>query len=188
MSELNKIVEKYIDFEKRVRAVMDTICVQHCGNCDNVCCRQQFCRETIESPFLSLLREKAPPPTTYSSEFGWLTETGCGLCIGRAPVCYEFLCTDIFASQKTKFDRSMIEVLSELISHIGKNAIGRRHLVEILHREDLHRIKLSRFEKKLQEAEAAFEAVTAYLIKDSFEDKFTPILPTKIVSFSAASR
>jgi len=40
----------------------------------------------------------------------------------------------------------------------------------------------------MQEAAAVFEAATAYLIKDSFEDKFTPILATKIISFSAASR
>ena len=79
----------------------------------------------------------------------------------------------------------MIKVLSELITHIGKNAIGRRHLVEILYREDLHRIKFSRFEKRLQEAESAFEVVTAYLNKDAFEDKFTPIL-AKITSFSGA--
>lgn len=176
MSELNKIVEKYIDFEKRLRAFMDTICAQHCRNCDDVCCRQEFCRETIESPFLSLLREKAPPLETYSSEFGWLTETGCALCMGRAPVCYEFLCTDILASQKTKFDRSMIKVLSALINHLGKNALGPRHLVEILHKEDLHRLRLARFEKRLNDAEAGLNVVTTYLRNQSFDGRYLPIL------------
>ena len=175
MSELKKIVKKYIDFEKRLRAVMERICAKHCGNCHNVCCRQEFCQETIESPFLTLLREKAPPLTTYNSEFGWLTESGCALSIGRAPVCYEFLCTDILASQKTKFDRSMIKILSTLINHLGKNALGPRHLVEILHKEDLHRLRLARFEKRLKDAEAGLNVVTTYLRNQSFDGVYLPI-------------
>ncbi len=185
MVELDRIIEKYINFEKNMRMMMDTLCARHCAHCNKVCCRQDFCWETIESPFLTLLREKYPPPTTYSTEAGWLTETGCALCIGRAPVCYEYLCPTILASRETKFDRYMIKVLAALTTHIGKNALGSRHLVEILIREDLQRIKLSRFEKRLNEAQDAFIAVAAYLKKKSFEHTFIPVL-AKIIPFSDA--
>lgn len=183
MSELDCIIEKYINFEKNVRVMTDTICAHHCAHCDKVCCNQDFCRETIESPFLSHLLEKYSPPTTYRTESGWLTETGCGLFIGRPPVCYEFLCENILASQKSDFDRYLIKILSALMTHIGKNAAGRRHLVELLHKDDLHRMRPSRFEKKLQEAQAAFGVLAAYLEKKNFENHYIAIL-AKIIPYS----
>jgi hypothetical protein len=177
MSELDRIIDKYINFEKNVRVMTDTICGPHCAHCDKVCCKPDFCRETIESPFLSHLLEKYPPPTTYSTESGWLTDTGCGLFIGRPPVCYEFLCENILASQQSEFDCYIMKILSALMTHIGKNAAGRRHLVELLHKDDLHRMRPLRFEKKLQEAQAAFGVVAAYLEKNSLRTILLLSLP-----------
>jgi len=163
--------------------MMDSVCVRHCSRCDKVCCNQDFCRETVDSPFLSHILEKYPPPTSYSNDSGWLTDSGCRLLIGRPPVCYEFLCESILASQKSEFDRYMIKILSALMTYTGKNAAGGRHIVELLHNDDLHRMRLLRFEKKLQEAQAAFGVVAAYLGKKYFEDDSLAIL-AKIIPYS----
>ena len=99
-------------------------------------------------------------------------------------MCYEFLCENILASQKSEMDRHMVKILSALMTHIGKNAAGGRHIVELLHKDDLHRMRRWRFEKKLQEAQAAFGVVAAYLEKKTFEyDSFailTRIIPYQI--------
>ena len=182
MSELDDIIEKYLDFEKDVRLMMDSVFARHCSCCDKVCCKRDFCRETIESPFLSHILEKSPPSANYDPESGWLTDVGCRLFIGRPPVCYEFLCEDILASQKSGFDRYMVKILSALMTHTGKNAAGGRHMVELLHQDDLHRMRLLRFEKKLQEARAAFGVVAAYMEKKYFEDKSLAIL-AKIIPY-----
>ena len=182
MSELDNIIEKYLNFERDVRVMMDSVCARHCSRCDKICCNQDFCQETIESPFLSHILKAYSPSTTYTTVSGWLTDTGCGLSIGRPPVCYEFLCESILASQKSEFDCYMVKILSALMTHIGKNAAGGRHLVELLHKDDLHRIRLLQFEKKLQEAQAAFGVVAAYLGKEIFENHSFAIL-TKIVPY-----
>jgi hypothetical protein len=159
---------------------MIAICAPQCRGCTNVCCREELCRETIEAPFLCLLHEKNLPSNSYNSRKGWLTKKGCALSTGRAPVCYHFLCTDILAAQNTQLDRYMLEVLAALINHIGKNALGDRHLVEILDLDDLHRLKLPRFSKKLHEARAAFNAVEAHLNTGCLDENSIPDL-TKIL-------
>ena len=182
MSELDDIIEKYLSFEKDVRLMMDSVCAGHCSCCDKLCCNQEYCRETIESPFLSYILENYLPSTNYDTESGWLTDSGCRLFIGRPSVCYEFLCEDILASQKSEFDRYIFKILSALMTHTGKNAAGGRHMVELLHQDDLHRMRLLRFEKKLQEARAAFSIVAAYLGKKYFEDDSLAIL-AKIIPY-----
>jgi hypothetical protein len=180
MSDLDKIIEKYIDFEKSLQAAMIAVCTGYCSACTTVCCREELCRETVEAPFLCLLRKEAPALAAYSSDGGWLSDNGCALSMGRAPVCYHFLCTDILAAHNTQLDRYMLEVLAALINHIGKNALGDRHLVEILDLDDLYCVKLPRFSKKLHEARAAFNAVEAYLNTRCFDEKSIPDL-TKIL-------
>jgi hypothetical protein len=162
MTDLDILFCKYAQFEENVNAAMTGMCAGFCRVCARVCCREEFCRETIESPFLSLLHHKFSPPAAYSSENGWLTPAGCALSIGRAPVCYHFLCRDIRASQPTQTDGYVLEVLGALINHVGKYALGRRHVVEIMNVDDLHRVKRLRFEKRLSQAQAAFNVIMAY--------------------------
>ena len=183
MSELENIIEKYVNFERDVRVIMDSVCARYCSCCDRVCCNQDFCRETIESPFLSHILEEYPPATNYSTESGWLTPTGCGLLMGRPPVCYEFLCDAIVVPQQSKFDRYVIKILSTLITHIGKNAAGGRHFVELLQKYDLQRVRALRFEKKLEEARTAFGVIEAYLAKKKLEINAFDIL-AKIIPYS----
>ena len=162
MAELDILLDEYAQFEERLRKVMNAMCIPHCCACNQVCCRGELCRETIESPFMSLLRQKFPPPSAYCSQNGWLTRTGCALGIGRAPVCYHFLCSDILVSQPTPIDAYLLKVLAALINYIGKNALGRRHLVEIMNPDDLLRVKLLRFKKKLAEARVVLNIIVDY--------------------------
>jgi len=57
------------------------------------------------------------------------------------------------SAQPTSRDRKNLELLGLLISGMGKNALGSRHLVEIMLNEKLQRVRFSRFEKRLGKAE-----------------------------------
>jgi hypothetical protein len=162
MTDLDILLRDYAAFEEKVRSAMTGKCAAHCRVCTRICCREELCRETIESPFLCLLRQKFPPRAAYSSQKGWLTPTGCALSSGRPPVCYHFLCSDILASQPAPIACYLLEVLAALINHIGKNALGGRHLVEIMNPDDLYRVKLSRFKKRLAETRSAFNMIVSY--------------------------
>ena len=163
---------------------MTAMCAAHCCACPRVCCREELCRETRESPFLHLLSRNFPPSTGYSSQNGWLTQNGCALSIGRAPVCYHFLCSEILVSRPTPLDGYMLEVLAALVNHIGKNALGRRHLVEIMNPDDLGRVKLSRFKKKLAQAQTALNIIMDYFDHGNLDDenisKLSRILPLRL--------
>lgn len=159
ISDIEKIIHQYTSFETDVREAIETLCAPYCRDCVNICCKPTFCQETIDSPFLSRLREKFPPKIRYSNKHGWLTEKGCALLTGRPPVCYEFFCRDILTALSDDSRRHDIEALGRLISHIGKNALGSRHLVEIMTSDKLHRVRYSRFERRLAEAEAVFAAI-----------------------------
>ncbi|MBW2408263.1 MAG: hypothetical protein JRF72_00595 [Deltaproteobacteria bacterium] len=162
MADLDILLREYAQFEDRLRKVMSGICAPHCRACSRVCCREELCRETIESPFLSLLRQKFPPPSAYCSQNGWLTRSGCALSIGRAPVCYHFLCTDILDARRTPIDCYMLEVLADLVNHLGKNALAGRHLVAIMNPDDLYRLKFKRFKKRLTLVRNVYHIIVDY--------------------------
>ncbi|MBU4208911.1 MAG: hypothetical protein KKH84_00145 [Proteobacteria bacterium] len=180
-SELDSILKQYSSFEIRVGKAIGDICAKHCSVCSSVCCKPEFCRETIESSFLSLLNKKFPPVSGYSKKRGWLTATGCILSAGRPPVCYEYLCSSIMEVQPDDMHRYVINVLSMLVSHIGKYTLGRRHLIEILDEKELKKVKIIRFKKQLNEAKAAFNAFKSY-IKNEHLDKTSLQAFEKIVS------
>ena len=62
--------------------------------------------------------------------------------------------------------RYALTLLSNLVNHIGKKALGRKHIVELQEASELKRINFARFEKQLDEADAAFKRVRAYLDGD----------------------
>ena len=158
-SELFQIVKEYADFEARVRPWIAKLCGPHCAVCETVCCRPEYCRESIDSPFLALLRKKYPPPTKYSVERGWLTPNGCALVCGRPPVCYQFNCQKITAALPDDARRHLMKVLSNLVPHAGRRALGGRHIVEIMDTAGLAQVKITRFRQRLAEARQAFEVI-----------------------------
>jgi hypothetical protein len=159
MEDLDHIVKDYAAFEAEVRAYSSELWFQWCSNCRKVCCNAIYCRETLDSPFLQLLLKQQPQRFSASIQNGWLGEAGCQIPVGRPAVCYEFLCGDILEATQTRMQRYAMIVLSKLISHIGKRALGSRHLIELMNPAELKRVKYSRFKKRLSEARNAFEIV-----------------------------
>ena len=162
MQELEQVLKDYAAFESEVRVFSTQLWFQWCSNCRAVCCKAVYCRETVESPFLLLLLKKYSQRVFTSPQTTWLSETGCKLAVGRPPVCYEFLCGNILDAQQTEVNRYAMMVLSKLVSHIGKKALGSRHLIEVMDPDDLKKVRYSRFEKRLLEARNAFDVVQLF--------------------------
>ncbi|UCF90658.1 MAG: hypothetical protein JSW39_20540 [Desulfobacterales bacterium] len=173
MSPLTHILKEYATLESKVRDAIALICLPHCAACRHVCCRPEFCRETLESPFLSLLLAEFPPAIPFQSERGWLTEIGCALTVGRPPVCYEFLCKKIMGRHPQGNHLYAVKVLSHLITHVGKNAAGRRHLVELA---GITKLNFTRLRKHLAEANSALGAICRFLASGNIESTSLQIL------------
>ena len=170
MSELDHILEEYTAFEHEVNAFTSGCCNPLCSTCREVCCKADYCQETLDSAFLSFVRHRYPPPAAYSIGQGWLTETGCALTAGRPPVCYEFLCNRILDSRSTPWERYAMNVLSKLITHIGWRVVRRMHLVEIMDPEDLAAIKSDAIDRRLREARKAFQVVKSILAHEPLSE------------------
>ncbi len=176
MDELEHILREYGAFESEVRVFSSELWFQWCSNCRQVCCKSLYCRETIESPFLYLLLQKHSHHISFNTQKDWLSQTGCKLSVGRPPVCYEFLCGNILDTQQTGMQRYAMIILSKLVSHIGKRALGPRHLIEVMEPADLKKIRYSRFEKRLSEARNAFDVVQLFFRGDKLEDDALKVL------------
>ncbi len=176
MQELEQVLKDYAAFEAEVRVFSSGLWFQWCSNCRQVCCKSVYCRETIESPFLYLLLQKHSHHISFNTQKDWLSQTGCKLSVGRPPVCYEFLCGNILDGQQTGMQRYAMIILSKLISHIGKRALGPRHLIEVMDPDDLKKIRYSRFQKRLSEARNAFEAVQSIFRGDKLKDDALTVL------------
>ena len=176
MAKLDHILKAYATFESEVRVFSTQLWFQWCSNCRVVCCKAVYCRETVESPFLFLMLQKYSQRVFTSPQKTWLSETGCKLLIGRPPVCYEFLCGKILDAQQTEMHRYAMRVLSKLISHIGKKAIGSKHLIEIMDPADLKKVRYSRFEKRLSEARNAFDVVKLFFRGHELENDALKVL------------
>jgi hypothetical protein len=162
VAELTKILKAYAVFEIQVRTRVAELCAPFCSVCKSACCRPEYCRETIDSPFLTLLRSKALQNTAYDAKRGWLTPTGCALSAGRPPVCYQFNCKKIIDSLPDDYYRYLLGVLSEMVAYVGKRAIGTRHLVEAVDATELERLNADRIRKRIGEARIALGAIQSF--------------------------
>jgi hypothetical protein len=159
-TELSKILKEYADFEITVRQQMAGICAPHCSVCQSVCCRPEYCRENIDSPFLNRISSKSRTNNSaFSAERGWLAASGCTLSAGRPPVCYQFNCNNIIDGLPTDQDRYLFRVLSDLVPFIGKRSLGSRHLVEIMDAAQLKKVSFKRFGRRLNEARKALHVI-----------------------------
>lgn len=157
--DLDHAVKVYAAFEQTVRQWTDGRCGPFCKTCRAVCCRAHFCDETRQSAFLARVAAHASPQSDYHAATGWLTPAGCGLKAGRPPVCYEFLCLRITtALDGDPLKRHALLAASMLMTHVGRRALGGRHLVTLTRRRDLARIRVERLMDRLDEAGAALAA------------------------------
>jgi hypothetical protein len=89
--------DRYARMEALLQARMAGVGREHCGVCVSVCCREVYCRESLESGLLSGLVEEREAGGGYDAGSGWLRRDGCGLRRGRPPVCYAYFCAGIEA-------------------------------------------------------------------------------------------
>ncbi len=156
---LSKIIWRYAALEREVQNLISACCSYACSICTSRCCRTDLCEEAFSSPFLKALHGYEPDSTQFSDQYGWLTENGCSLSLGRPPVCYEFFCDDVLNGQRNEGHRYVLRVLGRLLNHVGEQALEKLHLIEISGEEDLNRIPLDRFKEKLNEAKSALEHI-----------------------------
>jgi hypothetical protein len=86
--------------------------------------------------------------------------------VGRPPVCHQYLCDTLLRLRPEPDFRYAQTILSNLVNHVGKKALGRKHIVELQEASELERINFTRIEKQLGEAENAFQLVRTYLKGD----------------------
>ena len=76
MDELEHIPREYAAFESEVRFFSSKLWFQWCSNRREVCCKAVYCREALESPFLSLLSKNHSAEVSCGTQKAWLNKTG----------------------------------------------------------------------------------------------------------------
>ena len=158
-SQLKHLLEEYAELEQAVQELVSAQCREVCELCTACCCRADLCEEALESPFLRLLHGR---DELESDRYGFLTETGCALELGRPPVCYEFFCAELLAAQPDNQQRELLCILGRLPAFAGQNAYGDAPLAEIMQEEELEHLAFQRLEKQLQESFKALEILRTF--------------------------
>jgi len=164
MHPIDNIVEPYAELEISVRQLMTQLFSETCGMCTACCCRADICEEATGSAFLSLLLERQElSASDMDDRFGWIDLHGCSLEYGRPPVCYTYFCDELLSSLPDDDARLVARTLGRLVNHIGQDAVGDWHLVEIVDAADLEKVDPERILLRLEEAQAAFDVIGEYL-------------------------
>jgi hypothetical protein len=142
---LANLFDRYVILEKEIQKYIDPISRHYCRGCAGKCCREEICRESIESAFLSILVERQR--IQYDHRNGWLGDAGCRLDYGRPVVCYAFFCEEIMKSHLYK-TFPMQTMVNEFVS-IGNKMHGNTHLVCISDLESLAPQKIEKLCKKI---------------------------------------
>ncbi len=119
------LFRSYTSLEKKIQQRISEISQPICTKCTSRCCKEEICRESIESNFLSILIKDQQ--IRYDPQNGWISPLGCGLSYGRPLVCYEFFCEQIEGSNKFQTS-NMQQAVKEFVA-IGSKAHGNAHLI-----------------------------------------------------------
>jgi hypothetical protein len=153
-THLEIMAGRYAGLERRTQRLMNAACAPACSACAKVCCKPEMCGESLDSPFLALVRDSQKTKAAWHKQKGWLGARGCRLHAGRPPVCYEFLCQDILDDQPDDDSRAHLKDLARLLTQAGQRALGGDHMVEIMTMERLALVKPQRMAARLDRAEA----------------------------------
>jgi len=140
--KLGELLDGYASLEKKIQKMIYPVVNHYCNKCISRCCREEICKESIESSFLSVLIEKQRIP--YDTKNGWISLSGCRLGFGRPKVCYEFFCEDILKSDLL-IPAYILEIIKDF-SLIGNKAYGNIHLLCI---ENLEIISSKKIDKMI---------------------------------------
>ena len=132
MNSIEDLLEPYAELENSINQRMKELFSETCGMCTACCCRADICEEAMESAFLSRLLEKQGlSAIDMDDRYGWLDLNGCSLEYGRPPICYAYFCDQLLERLPDDESRLSARVLGQMMDHIGRNALGNLHLVEI---------------------------------------------------------
>ena len=161
---LYAMAQDYYTFEQEIRRVINRVCAGFCSTCTAICCSPDFCQESIDSIWLSLVRTLFESSSlVYNSSTGWLTQQGCSLKGGRPPVCYDFFCYEITSSITDNEKQDALNMVGGLVNFIGHRALGAHHMVLLSTPEQLHRLNRDRFSARLRQAYTILEDCIAIL-------------------------
>ena len=136
------LFDRYAPLEKEIQKLIYEASTHFCGKCSSSCCKEEICKESIESSFLSILVEKQR--IRYDTQNGWISPSGCRLDYGRPLVCYEFFCEDILKSYL--FKAANIQEIIKDFASVGNKAYGNTHLLCI---DNLDIISSTKIEKMI---------------------------------------
>lgn len=164
MKPIDKMLKAYAELEFSIRNLMTELFSDTCGMCTACCCRADICEEATASAFLSLLLKKQGlSDRDMDEKYGWLDLHGCSLEYGRPPICYAYYCDQLLSRLPDDESRFSARILGNLMQHIGDNALGGWHLVEIMDGQDLEKLDFPTLFQRMEESEAAFNVIQAFL-------------------------
>ena len=138
---LTELIERYADLEIQIQKLTAPFSRRYCRDCAGACCREEICKESVESPFLSIL--VGMQQIRYDPAKGWQSAAGCRLEFGRPLVCYEYFCEEIMESQD--FQNARIQELIRRYVSIGSKAHADTHLLCISDLDILSPPKIDKF-------------------------------------------
>jgi hypothetical protein len=144
-NKLPILFQKYSSLEKEIQKRTKEISEHFCKECPSKCCKEEMCRESIESKFLYILTEKQN--VDYDRQKGWIGPSGCRLNYGRPLVCYEFFCERILSNNNFRAS-NIQQIIKEFIS-IGNRAYGNTHLICIDNLKTISRKKIVKINSKI---------------------------------------
>ena len=139
-TDVNELINGYISLEKEIQKLIHQVTHPSCSICNGKCCKEEICKESLESNFLAILTKQQG--IQFDSRSGWLGASGCRLAFGRPLVCYDFFCEDVLKS--TLFKASGIQAIIDEFMAVGKNAYGSKHLICV---ENLDRLSPRKIDK-----------------------------------------
>ena len=164
MNSIEEFLKPYAEFEQSVRRLMADLFSTTCGMCTACCCRADICEEALESAFLSqLLQRQGLATENMDDRYGWLDTDGCSLKYGRPTICYTYFCDQLLARLPNEDVRYTAQVLGQLMDHIGQDALGSWHLVEIRNPDDLEKVNFEDLFHRMEEAQSALAIIKEFL-------------------------
>ena len=127
--------------QKLIAPIIRPVCVECAGSC----CREEICRESIQSPFLKILVQTQG--IAYDDRNGWLADTGCRLRYGRPQVCYTYFCNDMLQKQPEQLQK--VNAVISAFSASGDRALGGNHLISIEKLDELSCHNISNIMNKM---------------------------------------
>jgi len=143
--KLANLFYRYASLEKEIQRIIYQASARFCGKCSSTCCKEEICRESIESSFLSILIEKQR--IRYDTQIGWISPSGCKLDYGRPLICYEFFCDDIL--KRTLFKPANIHKIIKDFASVGNRAYGYTHLFCINNLDIISSMKIAKMIYKI---------------------------------------